>query len=90
MMGQQLTVDQDRFDEVIDGAKYTAVDPDLQVLAVWKGGFTVNVYSTATLDEIEAITVGDQSNDEPTLDRVMEDIDDWLAYAHERMTEPKQ
>ena len=90
MMGQQLTVDQDRFDEVIDGAKYTAVDPDLQVLAVWKGGFTVNIYSTTTLAEIVAITVGDQSNDEPTLDRVMEDIDDWLAYAHERMTEPKQ
>ena len=90
MMGQELPVGDQRFERAFDGAKYSTVDAELRVVAVWKGGFTVNIYSTATLANIEAITVGDQSNDEPTLDRVMEDIDDWLAYAHERMTEPKQ
>ena len=90
MMGQQLTVDQDDFEQAFDGAKYSTVDAELRVVAVWKGGFTVNIYSTATLGNLEAITVGDQSNDEPTRDRVKSDIDDWFAHARKRMTEDKR
>ena len=90
MMGQQLTVDQDDFERVFDGAKHITVDAEVHAIAIWKGGFTVNIYSTATLSEVEAITVGDQGNDEPTRERVIEDINDWLAYARKRLTEDKQ
>lgn len=60
-------------------SRYVQYVADLDLLFVWNGSLTINVYGTWTLREVDMFTLGHASGKDVTLSDVQDSIERYIA-----------
>lgn len=71
-MSQYL--DADVMAQIFDKAELVRVNTELQQIAVWHGGITINIYDAMTLNEITCFSLSDEKGRPEDRDAVAESI----------------
>jgi hypothetical protein len=66
-----------QFLQSIDGAKWVKYDEETLLIFVWRGGHTVNIFSTFG-ECVDMYMTGGFQNDDVTLDRIQDSIEEYL------------
>lgn len=74
MSAKTMTLKQ--FSKELEGNKKVIIKQDL--LFVWHGGHTINIYSALTGTSLDCFNVGNFQNDKATLEQVEKGINDYV------------